>query len=122
MTDESIIPEEMLQGFRVELDNPEPPSIEVETLGHEVRHAIFSIAGDLTDCVQEKKKLSPIITYEEKIIYKSTLISQLVGNPHLSNESNPRTYIGKERILAWSNYNDDGTKSEGAVYHSPICY
>lgn len=61
----------------IEIDS----SVELETLGHEVRHVFGSLVQDNID-VHGNGKVEPIVTYEGKINYKSTLVSQLVGNPH----------------------------------------
>lgn len=63
----------------------DPNFVEVATLGHEVRHIFGAAMGEAIGG-PTRVKVDPFVMYEGKPIYKSTLVSQLVGNPHLSKD------------------------------------
>jgi hypothetical protein len=94
-----------------ELDIETDSSIELETLGHEVRHVFGSIVQDLSN-VQVTKTVVPTVSYEGKIIYKSTLVSQLVGNPLLSKDRLTR--------IAQKTYYTTGQQKKRDI-NSPTC-
>lgn len=63
--------------------------VDLEKLGHEARHAFSSIIQDLIvkRYVPTRDRFVHFVTYEGKMIFKSTLVSQLVGNPLFSRDN-----------------------------------
>lgn len=69
---------EPIEGSLSDLDIDVDPSIEIETLGHEVRHVFSSMIAKLTIDEPSNKKIISYVTCEGKPIAKSTLNKQLL--------------------------------------------
>lgn len=60
--------------------------VELEVLGHEVRHVLSASLIPAFVESNRREKIDPTVTFQGRVIFKSTLVSQLVQNVHLSKD------------------------------------
>ncbi|KAL3687178.1 hypothetical protein R1sor_013487 [Riccia sorocarpa] len=80
--------------------------------GHETRHIMSEVFHELCSDEQQVKKFNPMVSYDGHSIYKTTLVSQLVGNPTLSKDRLTRI---KQSIYF------NGVKQKPRVDGVPVC-
>ncbi|KAL3699591.1 hypothetical protein R1sor_017613 [Riccia sorocarpa] len=80
--------------------------------GHETRHVMAEVFDQICSEEEEVNKFDPIVVFDGHSIYKATLVSQLVGNPTLSNDRLTRI---KQSIYF------NGVKQKPRVEGVPVC-
>ena len=82
--------------------------IEVTGLSSKLRHVLDDMLDEYESCQVVSKSILPYVEFERTKIYKSTLVSQLNGNPTLSKDKLTRIKSGiiyiEEKVKTLANH------------------
>ncbi|KAL3685188.1 hypothetical protein R1sor_003210 [Riccia sorocarpa] len=85
---------------------------DLTVLCHETRHVMSEVLQQISSEDQEVKKYNSMVVYDGHAIYKTTLVSQLVGNPTLSKDRLTRI----KHIFQWCKAETEGRGCTGLYF------